>query len=189
MIDGNVGPKKTVFKLVLLGDGGVGKTSIRRRYLGEGFSFEYMMTVGAEFAIKRFNNGIAVQIWDLAGQPRFDTVRKVYYQGTSAAVLVYDISREDTFYSIPNWITEVLNFRHSDKPLPLALVANKSDLQSDGTCPFVDLERGLEYAKDLSNWANMEVPFIETSAKTGFNVDLMFDTIMENINRAYNPIL
>jgi small GTP-binding protein len=178
----NANPNRVVYKIVLLGDGGVGKTSIRRRYLGEGFSNDYLMTIGAEFAVKRFDDSADVlQIWDLAGQPRFDGVRQAYYAGTSAAILVYDITRPDTFYSISNWIAEILTHRNLDRPLPLILVANKNDLSYDENYSVVTTEQGIAYSKDLSDWAKLEVPFIETSAKTGFNVSKMFDELIDNM--------
>jgi small GTP-binding protein len=140
------------------------------------------MTIGAEFAVKRFDdNENIIQIWDLAGQPRFDGVRQAYYQGTSAAILVYDITRPDTFYSIPNWITEILTHRNMNKPLPLVLVANKDDLKSEGYYPIVSTEQGEDYSKDLTTWARMNTPFVETSAKTGFNVEEMFDILIKNM--------
>ena len=93
--------------------------------------------------IKRFaDNETIIQLWDLAGQPRFDGVRQAYYQGTTAAILVYDITRQDTFLSIVNWIGEILRHRNMDKPLPLVLVANKADLKSDDAYQVVSTERG-----------------------------------------------
>ena len=169
--------------MVLLGDGGVGKTSLRKRFLGEGFKQNYMATIGADFAIKRLDEegNQIIQIWDLAGQQRFSVVREGYYLGTKGAILVYDISRPDTFYNIPNWIGELLNNIDKENPIPMALVGNKADLRGTDI-NHVSPEQAKEYADELTNWAELEIPSMETSALTGFNVDKMFNTIVENIS-------
>lgn len=142
-----------------------------------------MATIGADFAIKKLNDqgSDIIQIWDLAGQQRFSLVREAYYLGTKGAILTYDITRPDTFYSIPDWIAELMSNIRTDAPLPLALVANKIDLRADNDLTTVSKEQGIQYAMDLAEWAKMDVPYIETSAKTGFNVDKMFGTLIENI--------
>ncbi len=142
-----------------------------------------MATIGADFAIKRLDeegNNI-VQIWDLAGQPRFSIVREGYYIGTKGAILVYDISRPETFYSIPNWIAELMDNLDDDEPPPMALVGNKADLREEQT-NFITVDQGEDYAKELGEWAELEIPHIETSAKTGLNVNKMFKIIVDNIN-------
>lgn len=176
--------KRNVHKVILAGDGGVGKTSLRHRYLGEGFKMSYMATIGADFAIRRLDkegNNI-LQIWDLAGQPRFSIVREGYYIGTKGAILVYDISRPETFYSLPNWIAELLDNIEDDDPVPMALVGNKADLRKTKG-DFITVEQGIEYAQELGEWAELEIPHLETSALTGLNVDKMFSIIIKNINR------
>ncbi|OLS25396.1 MAG: GTPase KRas precursor [Candidatus Heimdallarchaeota archaeon LC_2] len=181
-----MGHDRFIYKVTLLGDGGVGKTSLRKRYLGEGFSSDYLTTIGADFALKRFEEeSISMQIWDLAGQPRFSGVREVYYAGTKGAVLIYDITRPETFYSITDWITELITHRNLDKPLPLVLVANKTDLTSEDYYPIVEKQQGIDYAKQLSDWVKLEVPFIETSAKTGLNVENTFRTMINNLTSVF----
>lgn len=167
----------------MLGDGAVGKTSIRKRHMGEGFSYDYLSTLGSDFSVKRYGekNDIVVQIWDLAGQPRFSSVREVYYLGTKGVVLVYDVTRPETFYSIPSWINEAITHRNSTVPLSIALVANKIDLRNDEEYQTVTSTQGSEYATELANWSKMGVPYIETSAKTGFNVDMMFNSMIESM--------
>ena len=176
-------PKRNVYKLTLLGDGGVGKTSLRHRYLGEGFKQNYMATIGADFAVKRLDEEghNIVQIWDLAGQPRFSIVREGYYIGTKGAILVYDISRPETFYSIPNWIAELFDNVNTTDPIPMALVGNKADLRKNRG-DYITVEQGEDYAKELGEWAELEIPHVETSALTGLNVDKMFKTIVRNID-------
>lgn len=173
---------RTLYKVVLLGDGGVGKTSLRHRYLGEGFKANYMATIGADFAIKKLENNQIVQIWDLAGQERFSVVREGYYIGTKGGLLVFDISRPETFHNIPNWISELLNNINQTDPVPLALVGNKADLRVLDNPAFITEDQGRGYAEQLSEWSEMDVPYVETSAKTGLNVDLIFNSIVDNIN-------
>lgn len=177
-------PKRNVYKLVLLGDGGVGKTSLRYRYMGQGFKANYMATIGADFAIKRIDpdGRTVIQIWDLAGQQRFSVVREGYYAGTKGAILVYDISRPATFYNLPNWISEVLENINRVEPVPFAIVGNKADLRSSDDSSFITNEQGIAYAKQLTQWAGLDIPYIETSALTGLNVDKLFNNIIYNIN-------
>ena len=98
-------------KVCLLGDGAVGKTALRKRYLGKQFSSGYVMTIGADFAVKKTeintNDGtksVKFQIWDLAGQPRFNSVRELYYKGSHGGLLVFDITRRDSFSNLNSWV-------------------------------------------------------------------------------------
>jgi small GTP-binding protein len=152
------------------------------RYLGEGFSKSYLATIGADFATKHLDSeGMQVaQIWDLAGQPRFSVVREGYYRGTKGAILVFDISRPETYYSIPKWIEELMDSMDLEEPIPLVLVGNKGDLREESS-EFVSVEQAQEYAQALTNWAELEIPYIESSAKTGLNVDHIFQSIVSNI--------
>ena len=100
-----------LMKIVLAGDGAVGKTALRERYLGKGFSSNYMMTIGADFALKEATireKSIKFQIWDLAGQPRFNSVRELYYRGSHGAMLVFDLTRRESFTNLYLWIDELL---------------------------------------------------------------------------------
>ena len=141
-----------------------------------------MATIGADFAIKRLEGNRVVQIWDLAGQPRFSIVREGYYQGTKGALLVFDISRPESFYAIPDWISELMENLESDDTIPLALVGNKADLRVDDDANQVTQAQAIEYAQQLSEWAEFDVPYVEASAKTGLNVDRIFQVIIENID-------
>ncbi|TFF83933.1 GTP-binding protein, partial [Candidatus Heimdallarchaeota archaeon] len=131
------GPKKrAVYKIVLLGNGAVGKTSLRQQYLGKGFKDGYSMTIGADFAVKRVELGHLVatfQIWDLAGQQRFDVVRSVYYRGSSGALLVFDVSNPQSFNNLPSWLNE-LTKNNYDRIVPLVLIGNKTDLRGSVPC-------------------------------------------------------
>ncbi len=175
---------KKIYKIVLLGDGAVGKTALRHRYLGEAFQQSYSMTIGADFAVKRVNidgEEIVAQIWDLAGQIRFQSVREVYYQGATGALLVFDITRSETFENIPNWITELLE-NNRNKIVPMVLIGNKGDLRQESP-DAIPYEAAVEYSKELSKWSQFEIPYIETSALSGENVETGFAILLKNIDR------
>jgi small GTP-binding protein len=166
-----------MYKVVILGEPAVGKTSLRKVYLGEGFAASYQMTIGADFAIKRKGNN-AIQIWDLAGQQSFSEVRSLYYKGTQGAIIVFDITRPETYERVSLWIDEML--RQANRNLPIILVGNKADLR-DTENLSISNEDAQAYAKALSEWSGFEVPFVEASAKLGLNVDLIFDKLIEEI--------
>jgi len=178
--------QRKIFKITLLGDGAVGKTSLRKNYLGEGFKDGYSMTIGADFAVKQLKinyQDFVAQIWDLAGQQRFSAVREVYFRGTSGCLLVFDISRRSSFENIPSWIAELLK-NNSNRIVPIVLVGNKSDLRATANDPILR-EQSEEYARSLSQWSGYSVPYIETSAKTGENVDEAFKTLLKNVSSFY----
>jgi small GTP-binding protein len=174
-----------VYKIALIGDGGVGKTSIRERYIGQGFKAEYLLTVGADFAMRDDNiNGIPVryQIWDLAGQDRFDGVREAYYRGCVGALLVYDITRPDSFYNTPKWINELWTNNGRGR-VPIVVVANKIDL-CNGSNSTVSRDQGWAFTHNLSNLTEPDgfhCHFIETSAKTEMNIAEAFSLLGLNI--------
>ncbi|MCK4972591.1 MAG: GTP-binding protein [Candidatus Heimdallarchaeota archaeon] len=173
------------FKITLVGDGAVGKTSIRRSYLGETFEGSYSLTLGSDFATKTMNVGdlnICMIIWDLAGQPRFKAVREGFYRGTRGALLVFDLTRKNTYENIPRWIIELLK-NNKMKKVPMILIGNKSDLRGS-LYKTIPSEYGENYAKELSLWSGFDVPYIETSAKFNDNVDQTFETLIKQIIKA-----
>ncbi len=172
-------------KIVLTGDGAVGKTTLRRRYLGEGFQASYLMTIGADFAVKTVEvdgRTIKFQIWDLAGQPRFQVVREMYYRGSLGGLLIFDVTRWDSFKSLPHWLEEL--WRSNGRGcVPVVLVGNKTDLRTDSE-DSITTEYGQKYAQDVSNVTSQygfKVPYMETSAKTGDFVEQAFHTLGANI--------
>jgi small GTP-binding protein len=175
--------RKTVYKVVLLGDGAVGKTSIRQQYLGKGFKEGYSMTIGADFCVKRVELGdltVTFQIWDLAGQQRFDVVREVYYRGSSGALLVFDVSNPSSFENLPSWLNE-LTKNNYDRIVPVVLIGNKTDLR--GKVPCLPREAGTQYANSLTEWTGFDVPYLETSAKTGLNIEKAFALLSDQIEQ------
>ena len=175
----------TVLKIVLIGDGGVGKTAIRERYLGKGFKSQYLLTIGADFAMRDDKIGttpIRYQIWDLAGQQRFDAVREVYYKGCVGALLVYDVTRPDSYFNTPKWINELWGNNGRGR-VPIVVVANKIDMRelSDDT---VSPEQGRVFTNrltDLTKSEGFECNYIETSAKTGVNIQAAFGLLGTNV--------
>ncbi|MHA1443185.1 MAG: Rab family GTPase [Candidatus Hodarchaeales archaeon] len=175
----------TVLKIVLCGDGGVGKTAIRERYLGKGFKSQYLLTIGADFAMRDDKIGttpIRYQIWDLAGQQRFDAVREVYYKGCVGALLVYDVTRPDSYFNTPKWINELWENNGRGR-VPIVVVANKIDMRelSDDT---VSPEQGRVFTNrltDLTKSEGFECSYIETSAKSGVNIQSAFALLGTNV--------
>ncbi|MHA1506699.1 MAG: Rab family GTPase [Candidatus Asgardarchaeia archaeon] len=154
-----------VFKLCMLGDENVGKTSIVIRYTENRFIESYKMTLGADFATKSVNIGdkkILFTIWDIGGQYRFRDLRKHYFTNACGGILIFDVTRPETFLHIDEWIKE---FRSRTEGI-IVLVGNKVDLRARRMVPK---EAGLMVEKWLG------IPYIETSAKTGVNVEEVFN--------------
>lgn len=178
--------KADTFKIVTLGDGTVGKTTLRTRFMGQGFQKLYNMTIGADFSVKRVSHQgdtYVAQIWDIAGQLRFEAIRSMYLKNTDGAMLIFDLTRPKSFESIPRWIEE-LTSNNEDRIMPMVLIGNKSDKVPD-TKDYISYKVANNYAKELSDWANFTVPYIETSAKGGNNVDMAFKEMVKSINE-YN---
>lgn len=171
--------RRSTYKLILVGDPRVGKTSIRQRYLGEGFKENYMVTLGADFVIKRFGDTV-MQIWDLAGQPVYKSVREGYYKGAEGIILVFDVTRPDTFNNIPKWLSEILN--KNEEIIPMMLVGNKSDLREEGSKSHVHPHNAEKYANELGDWSGFDVPYLESSALSGLNIDDIFSRLKEEID-------
>ncbi len=163
-----------MFKLVALGDGAVGKTSCIKRYTEGSFSDRYIMTIGTTFALKtvQFTQQdkevltARVVLWDLAGQPTYNELRRRYMAGASMAIIVYDVTRPQTFLDVGEWYTKFINVCPN---AVVAVVANKID-RSDRLVPP-------EAGEMISNWLNVD--HYETSAKTGENIDGLFTTLVE----------
>ncbi|MFX0064465.1 MAG: Rab family GTPase [Candidatus Hermodarchaeota archaeon] len=178
--------EKIVIKVVLLGDGAVGKTTLKNRYISKGFQERYMPTLGADITIKTLNvqkESFECHFWDLAGQPKFNAIRQNYYRGSRGAILVYDITQPDSLPNLNMWIQELHN-NIIMKKIPLIIVGNKIDLRNTikSTIPT---EKGLEFLKHLKSQigSDREAYFFETSAKTGENVSKVFEILGEALLR------
>ncbi len=162
-----------LFKVVVLGEGAVGKTAVVTRFSHGFFRTDYKTTIGSQFAVKNIdihappndNVTVKLQIWDVAGQSRFQILRPMYYRGSSGGVLVYDVSRRRTFIVLEEWLEEL--FKAVGKKIPLVLVANKTDLPDR----VVEPSEGREFA-DKHN-----MPYIESSAKTGEGIVDIFEQL------------
>lgn len=165
-----------MYKVVLIGDGSVGKTSVRRNYLGKGFITSHIATIGVDFAQKYVQvDGTTVRlvIWDLAGQTGFERVRKHYYQGCSALILVYSVVNRESFDNITWWLVEAFKYNH--KIPPTAILGNKIDLRTNEIQDFeVSTEEGLEFTQMVRDRLEIPAVFLETSAKTGENIQEAF---------------
>ncbi len=176
-----------VLKIVLLGDGMVGKTTIRLRYLGYGFQNDYMKTIGADFALKDIliaeNKTIKVQIWDLADQKSFDKIRINYLYGCHSAFIVYDVSNPDSYQSVLTWYEEIATGLL--EKVPIVLIGNKIDLRDENKDTLSELE-GRKMAERIQRRnGNMPVFYIETSAKTGVHIHEAFDLLTAELKRIY----
>ncbi len=160
-------------KVVLIGEMAVGKTSIITKFTTNSFSPYVLTSTGSTFFSKKIeldnNNKVKIQIWDTAGQEQYRSLAKLFYQNTSAAMLVYDITNEDSFLAIKDyWSNEIKN--NAPENIIIAIVANKSDEYIKQTVPTED---GKELAKKLN------AIFINTSAKSGIGIDNLFRTVAE----------
>ncbi|CAN1288608.1 Ras-related protein RABA4a [Linum perenne] len=151
-----------VFKVVLIGDSAVGKSQILARFARNEFSLDSKATIG-------------VEIWDTAGQERYRAVTSAYYRGAVGAMLVYDITKRQTFDHIPRWLEELRG--HADKNIVIILIGNKSDLEDQRA---VSTEDAKEFAQKEGLF------FLETSALNATNVESAFETVLTEIFNIVN---
>jgi len=165
-----------LFKIVLVGDSGVGKSNLLSRFTRNSFTTDEKSTIGVEFATRVIpmadSKKIKAQIWDTAGQERYRAITNAYYRGALGAMLVYDVTKQTTFENIPRWLRELREYANRD--IVLVLVGNKADLVDKSLRQVTE-----EHAKQLA--AEYDLPFMEASAKSGFNVDEAFTLIVKNI--------
>jgi len=164
-----------LFKVVLIGDSGVGKSNLLSRFTRNEFNIESKSTIGVEFATKSIqvdSKVIKAQIWDTAGQERYRAITSAYYRGAVGALLVYDISKSITFENVERWLKELRD--HAEQNIVIMLVGNKSDLRNRRV---VATEDAMAYAE-----AN-HLAFVETSALDSTGVDEAFKQILTEIYR------
>ncbi|KAK7305804.1 hypothetical protein VNO77_43716 [Canavalia gladiata] len=162
-----------LFKIVLIGDSGVGKSNILSRFTRNEFCLESKSTIGVEFATRTLQvegKTVKAQIWDTAGQERYRAITSAYYRGAVGALLVYDITKRQTFDNVQRWLRELRD--HADSNIVIMMAGNKSDLNH---LRAVSTE-------DAQNLAEKEgLSFLETSALEAFNVEKAFQTILFDI--------
>ncbi|CAA2984064.1 ras-related Rab11C [Olea europaea subsp. europaea] len=162
-----------LFKIVLIGDSGVGKSNILSRFTRNEFCLESKSTIGVEFATKTLQiegKTVKAQIWDTAGQERYRAITSAYYRGAVGALLVYDITKRQTFDNIQRWLRELRE--HADSNIVIMMAGNKSDLNHLRAVADHDGQT-LAETEGLS--------FLETSALEAYNVDKAFQSILTEI--------
>uniref|UniRef100_A0A336KN28 Ras-related protein Rab-21 n=1 Tax=Culicoides sonorensis TaxID=179676 RepID=A0A336KN28_CULSO len=166
------------FKVVLLGEGCVGKTSLVLRYVESKFNPKHISTLQASFLNKKINiddNRVNLSIWDTAGQERFHALGPIYYRGSNGAILVYDITDEESFQKVKSWVKELKKMLGND--ITLAIAGNKIDLAKDRQ---ITLETAEEYANAVG------AKHYETSAKLNEGVDDLFLSLANDMISASN---
>jgi len=169
--------KKVLLKVIILGDSGVGKTSLMNQYVNKKFSNQYKATIGADFLTKEVmvdDRLVTMQIWDTAGQERFQSLGVAFYRGADCCVLVFDVTIAKTFDNLESWRDEFLIQaapRDPDK-FPFVVIGNKIDVENQRVVS----------TKRLQTWCSSkgDIPFFETSAKEAINVEQAFQTIARN---------
>jgi small GTP-binding protein len=167
-------------KVCLLGDGAVGKTSLIRRYVLNSFSDDYIQTVGTKTSLRRIEVpfeevsvtvDFSVMIWDILGQRDYRSLHSMYFRGAAGGLLVFDVTRADTFRSLEDWKE---SFFRVVKPVPMVILANKCDR----------LEHAAVTQEEMDNLAyRYNCPILKTSALTGENVEKAFFTLAKEICR------
>uniref|UniRef100_A0A7S3ATR3 Uncharacterized protein n=1 Tax=Haptolina ericina TaxID=156174 RepID=A0A7S3ATR3_9EUKA len=164
-----------VFKLVLIGDSGVGKSCLLLRFADDTYTESHISTIGVDFKIRTIQldgKTIKLQIWDTAGQERFRTITSSYYRGAHGIIVVYDTTDSETFEHVKTWLHEI--DRYASENVNKLLVGNKSDLTSKRQ---VETEAAKEFADSVN------IPFLETSAKNATNVEDAFMTMAGEIKK------
>lgn len=164
-----------LFKVVLIGDSGVGKSNLLSRFTRNEFCLESKSTIGVEFATRTLQvegRTVKAQIWDTAGQERYRAITSAYYRGALGALLVYDVTKPTTFENVSRWLKELRD--HADSNIVIMLIGNKTDLKHLRAVA----------TEDAQGYAEKEgLSFIETSALEATNVEKAFQTILAEIYR------
>ncbi|MFX1566943.1 MAG: Rab family GTPase [Promethearchaeota archaeon] len=164
------------FKVIVIGPAAVGKSSLIRRFVDDKFSLQYKFTIGVDFLSKNIeykqDKKARLLIWDIGGQERFKSLRRNFYDGTNGALVVFDLSRAETFPKMKEWLSDLKQF--IGESIPVVIIGNKADLISE-IGEVVDRNELDQY----NNCKNCE--YIETSAKTGENIEDAFVHLTQNI--------
>ncbi|KAI3850189.1 hypothetical protein MKW98_008491 [Papaver atlanticum] len=164
-----------LFKLLLIGDSSVGKSCLLLRFADDSYVDSYISTIGVDFKIRTVEldgKTVKLQIWDTAGQERFRTITSSYYRGAHGIIIVYDVTDMESFNNVKQWLNEI--DRYANDSVCKLLVGNKSDLVDK---KVVDTETAKAFADSLG------IPFLETSAKEGSNVEQAFLTMAAEIKK------
>lgn len=165
--------KKVLLKIIILGDSGVGKTSLMNQYVNKRFSNQYKATIGADFLTKEVmidDKLVTLQIWDTAGQERFQSLGVAFYRGADACILVHDITAEKSFENLNNWREEFLSQANPRDPdnFPFVVMGNKIDKEAERRVP----------KSKVTQWCKSKglkpIPYFETSAMEATKVEVAF---------------
>ena len=162
-----------LFKLLMIGDSGTGKSSLIMRFAEDSFNGSFISTIGVDFKIKTVDvdgSKIKLQIWDTAGQERFRTIVSSYYRGAHGIIVVYDVTDRQSFYKIQHWLKEIENY--GTESVSKLIVGNKSDLHDKRVVAFASAK---EFADELY------IPIMEASARSKINVDEIFFAMARQI--------
>ena len=166
--------KETLYKILILGDGSVGKTSFLTRYADNSFQESVLSTIGVDYKLKnvQLDDGrtVKLQIWDTAGQDRFRSIAKNYYKGANGIVVVFSVIDKESFKNVRTWISQIKE--EVDEKVTIILVGNKIDREE---VRVVTKEKGEELAKEFG------LPFFECSAKTGVNITTAFNELVKRV--------
>jgi small GTP-binding protein len=173
--------KKYTYKLVVVGDPSVGKTSLIRRYADKKFDESYLPTIGADFTIKQIDleednivRQIMLTIWDMGGHVGFQRIRDLYYPGANVSLVVFDLTVRETFEHVESWLEDVKS--HCGEDIPVIVLANKNDLP----------DRAVSQDEIDAFASNKSVKIFETSAKTGENIENVFELIAKLCYESYD---
>ncbi|XP_022902829.1 ras-related protein rab7 [Onthophagus taurus] len=181
--------KKVLLKVIILGDSGVGKTSLMNQYVNKKFSNQYKATIGADFLTKEVqvdDRTVTMQIWDTAGQERFQSLGVAFYRGADCCVLVFDVTAPNTFKSLDSWRDEFLIQASPREPenFPFVLLGNKVDLVEGDRSRAISSKKAQQWCQSKNNNGGVGgaggIPYFETSAKEALNVEQAFKSIARN---------
>ncbi|KAK5079043.1 Ypt/Rab-type GTPase Rab7 [Lithohypha guttulata] len=170
--------KKVLLKVIILGDSGVGKTSLMNQYVNKKFSTSYKATIGADFLTKEVtvdDRIVTLQLWDTAGQERFQSLGVAFYRGADCCVLVYDVNSSKSFETLDSWRDEFLIQASPRDPdsFPFVVLGNKVDMGEERR--MITQKRAHTYCQQRG-----QMPYFETSAKDNVNVEQAFEVIARN---------
>lgn len=166
--------KRHLLKVIILGDAGVGKTSLLKQYVNHQFTHQYKATIGADFLMKEIildGQAVQLQLWDTAGQEKFHSLGAAFYRNAECCILVFDQTDPKTFETIDTWRSEFLTQLNPSDPenFPFVVLGNKCDRESDIK---VNEQKVKSYCSQKNN-----ISYFETSAKDNVNIDLAFEEV------------
>ena len=172
----------TVYKVLLLGDSSVGKTCFLLRYCDKSFQEAHLSTIGLDYRLKSMtlqnDKNIKLQIWDTAGQDRFRAITKNYYKGANGIILIYDVTNKQSYENVKNWLTQIKE--EANPNVIIYLAGNKIDVEEEQR--VITTEDGQKIADEY------KLPFKETSAKNGINVNEIFQELVEKIDETFSKL-